>query len=173
MTQNKGSPDCGDGRLSDASPSPRWTLSEVIQYLTAKVRSWDAERGFGFIHRDADQPDAFVHLNQLKTSGLKSLRAGDLVEFGTLIEPKTGRVGAFAVTVLEPAIPGRRYKGAVAEYHRSSGFASISCNGRDVFCPKEVIAASDLDFLIVGQTVRFSATKLANGQLQATMLEIA
>jgi cold shock CspA family protein len=69
------------------------------------VRRWYDDRGFGFIRTlvvkedgtskvDLNQPDAFIHVSQLKKSGLQSLAERDVVYFATHISPRTGKIEA-------------------------------------------------------------------------------
>lgn len=48
--------------------------------MTGKVKWFDAEKGYGFIHTE-DGQDVFVHFTAIQTDGFKSLAEDDLVEF--------------------------------------------------------------------------------------------
>jgi cold shock CspA family protein len=69
------------------------------------VRRWYDDRGFGFIRNlivkddgttkvDLNEPDLFVHISQLKKSGLQALAERDVVHFDTHVSPRTGKVEA-------------------------------------------------------------------------------
>jgi cold shock CspA family protein len=69
------------------------------------VRRWYDDRGFGFLRTlirkedgttriDLNEPDTFVHVSQLKKSGLQSLAERDVVFFDTHVSPRTGKVEA-------------------------------------------------------------------------------
>ncbi|MFB9580034.1 cold-shock protein [Streptomyces goshikiensis] len=44
------------------------------------VKSWDAEKGYGFLSQD-NGPDVFVHFSAIQTNGYRSLEEGQRVEF--------------------------------------------------------------------------------------------
>lgn len=54
-----------------------------------KVKWFNPTKGFGFINRENDQTDIFVHYSQIKEKGYKSLNTGDEVSF-TMFETKNG-----------------------------------------------------------------------------------
>ena len=54
-----------------------------------KVKWFNTTKGFGFINRDNDETDIFVHYSQIKQKGYKSLNTGDEVSF-TMFETKNG-----------------------------------------------------------------------------------
>ena len=45
------------------------------------VKWFNNTKGFGFIERDNDQPDVFVHYTAIEADGYRSLEEGDRVEF--------------------------------------------------------------------------------------------
>ena len=49
------------------------------------MKMWNADRGFGFIADDADGPDMFLHINELKTAGIDPdrIKVGDRLAFET------------------------------------------------------------------------------------------
>ena len=48
---------------------------------TGTVKFFNSEKGFGFISRDDQDGDLFVHFSQIAGSGYKSLDEGQRVEF--------------------------------------------------------------------------------------------
>ncbi|ADD43820.1 cold-shock protein [Stackebrandtia nassauensis] len=45
------------------------------------VKWFNAEKGFGFIERDGNEPDVFVHFSAIQTQGYRELSEGQKVEF--------------------------------------------------------------------------------------------
>jgi cold shock CspA family protein len=69
------------------------------------VRRWYEDRGFGFLRAlitkedgttriDASASDVFVHISQLKKSGLRSIATNDVVYFDEQTSPRTGKIEA-------------------------------------------------------------------------------
>src|ERR1700728_3157584 len=50
-----------------------------------KLKWWNADRGFGFIANDAGGPDMFLHVTDLRASGIDpdNIRIGDRLTFET------------------------------------------------------------------------------------------
>lgn len=62
---------------------------------TGKVKWFNNQKGFGFIQREGDSVDVFVHYSSILVDGFKSLTEGDVVSF----ELKEGERGPQAVNV--------------------------------------------------------------------------
>jgi CspA family cold shock protein len=45
------------------------------------IKWFNNTKGFGFIERDNDEPDVFVHYSAIEAEGYRSLEEGDRVEF--------------------------------------------------------------------------------------------
>jgi CspA family cold shock protein len=45
------------------------------------VKWFNGEKGYGFISRDDNAPDVFVHYSEIDASGYRSLEEGQRVEF--------------------------------------------------------------------------------------------
>lgn len=56
---------------------------------TGKVKWFNSAKGFGFINKENDDVDIFVHYSQIKEKGFKTLNTGDEVAF-TMFETKNG-----------------------------------------------------------------------------------
>lgn len=67
--------------------------------LHGVVKFFDDAKGFGFVRRDDGDKDVFVHISDLRDSGVKDLGDGDKVSF-TVVD---GRKGLKAVEIrVEP-----------------------------------------------------------------------
>lgn len=49
--------------------------------MTGIVKSFDNNRGYGFIKNEDIEKDIFVHYSEIKMDGFKKLYPGDVVEF--------------------------------------------------------------------------------------------
>ncbi len=63
------------------------------------VNWFNAEKGFGFIERENEKGDIFVHFQDIDMDGYKTLEKGEMVEFLVDTSPK-GNI-ARHVTVIE------------------------------------------------------------------------
>lgn len=63
---------------------------------TGTVKWFNDAKGFGFITRDLDGKDVFVHYSSLPGNGFKTLQQGSFVEY----EEQQGPKGLFAAKVL-------------------------------------------------------------------------
>ena len=79
----------------------------------AKVKWFNATRGYGFITPDSGGPDAFVHLSAVERAGYDTLREGEKVQYD-LVRGNTQELGGepearHFVTTLRPSctIPAR------------------------------------------------------------------
>ena len=61
--------------------------------LNGKVKWFNPTKGYGFISRDDDSKDVFVHSSAVKAAGLKYLNEGDELTF----EVENGEKGPSAV----------------------------------------------------------------------------
>ena len=69
-----------------------------VAHYKGVVKWFNNAKGFGFIGRE-DGPDVFVHYSAIQSSGYKSLKDGDEVEFDIVDGPKGKQ--ADAVTCLK------------------------------------------------------------------------
>ncbi|MEZ0323041.1 MAG: cold-shock protein [Hydrogenothermaceae bacterium] len=59
--------------------------------VVGTVKWFDSKKGFGFITRDDNGQDIFVHFSAIKGSGFKNLEEGQKVEFSIVQEDKGPR----------------------------------------------------------------------------------
>ena len=59
--------------------------------VTGTVKWFDSKKGFGFITRDDNGQDIFVHFSAIQGKGFKNLEEGDKVEFEIVQEEKGPR----------------------------------------------------------------------------------
>jgi len=48
---------------------------------TGTIRWFNNKKGYGFIQKDSDQKDIFVHYSAINMEGYKTLKAGEKVSF--------------------------------------------------------------------------------------------
>lgn len=63
--------------------------------ISGKVKSFNKQKGFGFIQPSDNSADVFVHLSAIQSSGLRSLTKGQEVQF----DVETGSKGLQAVNI--------------------------------------------------------------------------
>lgn len=67
---------------------------------------FSADRGYGFVKRDDGEADAFLHASALFSEGLTNVAAGDRLEFGLELSPRTDKLRAVQIRAL-PKFPPR------------------------------------------------------------------
>ena len=55
---------------------------------SGKVKWFNAAKGYGFISRDLDGADVFVHYSSIDGDGYRSLKEGEEVAYGLTTGPK-------------------------------------------------------------------------------------
>ena len=90
---------------------------------TGTVKFFNSEKGYGFISRDDNSEDIFVHFSQIAGSGYRNLEEGQKVEF----EVGPGRKGDEAQNVRGARRPGRVPAGALRRQPSSSPSWAIFC----------------------------------------------
>jgi cold shock protein len=72
-------------------------VSEIMPH--GKVKWFNDSKGYGFIARDEDDANVFVHYSSIEGQGFRSLVEGQEVEYDEQAGPK----GLFAARVIPPA----------------------------------------------------------------------
>jgi len=79
--------------VAQSGPGHRGETSNTV--ATGTVKFFNSEKGYGFISRDDEASDIFVHFSQISGSGYRNLEEGQKVEF----EVGPGRKGDEAQNV--------------------------------------------------------------------------
>lgn len=67
-----------------------------------KVRWFNNKKGYGFIQKDSDDKDIFVHFSAITMDGYKTLKTNDAVKF-EVVQGEKGPQAA-NVTMVNPAV---------------------------------------------------------------------
>lgn len=70
-------------------------------HRTGRVKTWNAERGYGFVEPDDGGRDVFIHISALPDD-LDGLEPGTSVRFEDGISPRDGKPCGTHVAVLSP-----------------------------------------------------------------------
>ena len=71
---------------------------EAATIFPGTVKWFDTKKGFGFLTRDSDGEDFFVHQSVIQADGFRDLTDAAAVEFQLATNPETGKVNAIMVT---------------------------------------------------------------------------
>lgn len=173
-------------------PAPDPVGETELAPVMARVKWFDATRGFGFLVSDALDGDILIHFSVLKEHGRRSLPEGALVE---CIPARLDR-GLQAKKVLaidtsesvpaprRPAAANRPDRGELAEaagdfetvevkwFNRAKGYGFLNrtgVDGQDIFVHMETVRNSGLGELIQGQSVE---ARVAEGRKGLTAVEL-
>ena len=61
---------------------------------TGTVKSFNTQKGFGFIRPDSGGPDVFVHISAFERAGLRGLSDGQKVSFEVVADRRSGKSSA-------------------------------------------------------------------------------
>jgi CspA family cold shock protein len=146
--------------------------------VEAKVKWFNASKGFGFVTLDDGSPDAFLPIAVLRRAGYEEAREGAAIS----CEVGAGAKGPLVTSVLnidnstaavapaggERGVPraSTTIEGAVKwfEPEKGYGFVSPDGGGKDVFVHITALRRSGLDHLDTGQRVRVEVVDGKKGQ---------
>jgi CspA family cold shock protein len=136
--------------------------------VEAKVKWFNAAKGFGFVTLSDGSPDAFLPMAVLRRAGYEDVREGASIS----CEVGTGAKGPLVVTVLNldnstatpagmgggraAARPAQTVEGAVKWFEPDKGYGFIAPDGggKDVFIHVTALRRSGVNLLGPGQRVR-------------------
>ena len=129
-----------------------------------KVKWYDAKKGYGFIECGRfPKTDIFVHHSSIISSGFRSLKDGEEVEFDMMSSgDKKKAVNCLSASRKAALVDGRqitegKLEGTVKWYNCSKGFGFITCADKpyEFFVHQSSINASGFRSLRIGETVEF------------------
>ncbi len=156
----------------------------------ARVKWFNAEKGFGFVELTDGSGEAFLHISVVEAAGHTTL------EPGTTLNTRVGQ-GAKGPQITEilsvdastaeparskprparsferPSGPAQEVDGQVKWYNPEKGFGFVAVEGsKDVFIHRSVVSRVGLSELPEGQRLRMRVVQGVKG-LEATSIEIA
>ena len=178
-------------------PAPEPVLDEAEEGLprvSARVKWFDATRGFGFLISDSVDGDILIHFSVLKEHGRRSLPEGALVEC-IPARLERGFQAKKVVSIDTTAVPAplARRQGPAAErpdrtqlfesagefepvqvkwFNRAKGYGVLNrpgIEGEDVFVHMETVRSSGVGDLQQGETVE---ARIAAGRKGLTAVEL-
>jgi CspA family cold shock protein len=151
----------------------------------AKLKWFNAAKGFGFVVPEENPVDAFLHITQLQELGLHGL--GEGAEILCVIDRRyKGAVVSELIEVLatgqlsedslerDAANPDNyKIKGIVKKYDRERGFGFIAPDDakKDIFVHKSCLQSQDIEAIYPGQRVRV-LFKIAEKGREAVSVQI-
>ena len=162
-------------------PLPSFASASSAPEVTATVKWFNAEKGYGFVELTSGRGDAFVHLKTLRQIGRETLPSG--AKLRAVV--RSGSRGAQVVRVIEvdttsaverPERPPRRstpdastavdLTGKVKWFDGSRGFGFVASDdfGKDVFVHSSILGAAGVASLAEGQAVAMRVVETPKGR---------
>lgn len=136
--------------------------------VRARLKWFNAEKGFGFVTPMDGQPEAFLHACVLSRSGIGQLAEGAELLCEIVSGPKGPQVVHIADILVPPphSEPQPHFPGTVKWYQPEKGFGFITPEdgGRDVFVHRTALNRSNLNGLAPGQAVLMAVVETAKGR---------
>ncbi len=154
---------------------PQGEEAPAGQRVEAKVKWFNATKGFGFVTLPDGRPDAFLPMAILRRAGYEDVREGASIT----CEVGTGAKGPLVTSVLNidnstAAAPqarqaprtGHTVEGAVKwfEPEKGYGFVAPDGGGKDIFVHVTALRRSGIEALNPGQRVRVDVIDGRKGQ---------
>jgi len=177
----------------ELAPSPAPEAESDLAPVSARVKWFDATRGFGFLVSDAVDGDILVHFSVLKEHGRRSLPEGALVEcIPARLERGLQAKKIISIDISDSVPAPRRHSPAAEKadrsalassagefeqvevkwFNRAKGYGFLNrpgIDGGDVFVHMETVRNSGLGELQQGQAVE---ARIAEGRKGLTAVEL-
>lgn len=162
------------------------SLSNNKKSSKAKLKWFNAAKGFGFVVPDGTGIDAFIHITQLQKKGVHGLGEGaevicvvEQTDKGAIVTElveiiSTGHLPeGTSIVVSSPEGDVYKIKGIVKLYFEDKGFGFVTPDDgmKDIFVHKSCLDACGIVELHPGQQVRLTY-KMANKGREAVEIEI-
>lgn len=140
---------------------------DITTDVTASVKWYNSNKGFGFVQPDGGGGDAFLHASVVTEAGHRSLGEGDVLTCDIAAGPRGPQV--VAIHKIERAsqpsrdrpgprhdMPGETVEGVVKFFDAAKGFGFIlpDGGGKDVFISARTLTRCGLGGLEADQRVR-------------------
>jgi cold shock protein len=155
-------------------------VGEVIEAepVLARLKWFNAAKGFGFVIPDDNPADAFLHITQLQKLGVHGLGEGAEIlchiDYGDKGATVTNVVKVLNTGMLAPELVSyspdndtiHSCKGIVKYYVIDKGFGFITPDDglKDVFVHKTCLDKTNIEQLLAGQRVRITFKNVPKGR---------